>query len=140
MTRRLSPESPLICIERSKIHGRGVMALCNIAKGTDIIEYTGEKILTKEGDRRHQLQEKKGVFYVFKLNTRWDLDGSTGGDAKLINHSCNPNCEYKITRCKIWIRALRNIRKGEELTYNYFVTEQGRNPCKCGAKNCKGAM
>ena len=117
-----------------------MFSLCNIAKDTKIIEYTGEKITSKEGDRRHQLQERKGVFYVFKLNKKWDIDGSKGGDARLINHSCNPNCEYMITQGKIWIRALRNIRTGEELTYNYFVTEQGRNPCKCGAKHCKGAM
>ena len=137
MPRRVSRESLLVLVGKSKIHGRGVFARCSIPRGTYILEYSGEKITSKEGQRRHILQERKGKFYVFALNKKWHIDGATGGDARLINHGCNPNCAYQIKDGKIWIRARRNIRKGEELTYNYDVTEQGKYTCKCGARNCK---
>ena len=140
MARRLSHESSLVIVGRSKIHGRGVFARCRIPCGAYILEYTGEKMTRREGQRRHTLQERKGAFYVFELNKRWHIDGAKGGDARLINHGCDPNCTYQIQDGRIWIRALRNIRKGEELTYNYDVTEQGKYACKCGAKTCKGVM
>ena len=140
MTRRVSRESPLVLVGKSKIHGRGVFARCAIPRGTCILEYSGEKITSKEGRRRHVLQEREGKFYVFALSKKWHVDGSTGGDARLINHGCDPNCDYTRKDGKIWIRARRNIKKGEELTYNYDVTEQGKYPCKCGTRKCKGVM
>jgi hypothetical protein len=111
-----------------------------IPKDTFIIEYTGEKIPRKEGLRRDRLQKHKGKFYVFALNARWCIDGATGGDARFINHSCQPNCRYQRKDGKIWIRALRNIKAGEEVTYDYEDSEQGTHPCACGAKNCRGML
>jgi len=140
MIARVSKESEFLLVKTSKIHGRGVFARAPIPKGTFVIEYTGEKILRKEGLKRDRLQKSKGMFYVFALNSRWCVDGATGGDARFINHGCNPNCTYQRKYGKIWIRALRNIKTGEELTYDYDDCEKGKYPCKCGAKNCKGTM
>ncbi len=139
MTLRNSKESELILVGTSKIHGKGVYARVTIPKGTFIIEYTGEKIPLKEGLKRDKLQKSKGKCYVFALNTRFCIDGATGGDARYINHSCKPNCVYLRKNGKIWIRALRNIRIGEELTYDYD-DEEGTCPCTCGTKKCKGMM
>ena len=138
MLRRESKESPLIAVSSSKIHRRGVFASKLILKGKFIIEYTGEKIRYREGVRRDKLQELKGAFYVFRLNKQWSVDGATGGDARLINHSCNPNCIYRRRGGKIWICARRNIRKGEELSYDYDATTTVDHSCRCGSRNCKG--
>ena len=127
-------------VGKSKIHGRGVFAEINIPKYTKIVEYDGEKVSRAEGTRRHNLQSKKGRFYIFELNKQWDIDGSKGGPGKLINHSCTPTCYYTIKRGKIWICAKRNIHSGEELTYNYDVLEKNMHPCNCKAKNCTGLM
>lgn len=140
MIARVSKESAFLLVKTSKIHGRGVFARAAIPKGAFIIEYTGEKIPRKEGLRRDRLQKSKGKFYVFALNARWSVDGATGGDARFINHSCDPNCAYQRKDGKIWIRALRNIKTSEELTYDYEDCEKGAHPCNCGAKKCTGTM
>ena len=61
--------------------------------------------------------------------------------ARLINHSCEPNCEVDGKGLKLWIFSLRDIKKGEELSYDYgfsFDEDFKQFPCKCGAKNCCG--
>jgi SET domain-containing protein len=70
------------------------------------------------------------------------LDGDFQyNDARLINHTCNPNCEVAGKGLKLWIFALRDIKKGEELSYDYgfgFDEDFKQFPCKCRAKNCCG--
>lgn len=134
-------------IRRSPIHGRGLFAIRDIPEGTRIIEYVGEKITKAESNRRGwaQLDRAKetgeaGV-YLFVLNQRYDIDGNVPWNAaRLINHSCEPNCEAQIIRGKIWIMALRDIRQGEELFFNYgFDLEDFElHPCGCGANSCVG--
>lgn len=51
-----------------------------------------------------------------------------------INHSCNPNCGV---RGRTTLFALRDIRKGEEITYDYSTTVDETFLCKCGAKRCR---
>jgi SET domain-containing protein len=58
--------------------------------------------------------------YFFSFNDRYDIDGKAlRNTARYINHSCHPNCEVEQTVRTLWIVALRAIRDGEELTYNY---------------------
>lgn len=133
---RNSPESPYLVVGRSSIHGTGVFAKIAIPANKTLIEYTGEKISRDECVRRDKLQ--KGAFYVFVLNKNWGIDGKTGGDAKYINHSCDPNCKYFRRNGKIWIRSIKTIKKGEEITYNYCA--DGERKCKCGSKTCDGWM
>tara|TARA_B100001057_G_C22588979_1_gene848193 strand:+ start:288 stop:797 length:510 start_codon:yes stop_codon:yes gene_type:complete len=137
-------------IKRSIIHGTGVFANDNIKKGLKIIEYIGEKVSKKEGDRRSELRiekylnsEKTGSVYIFELNDRYDIDGNFSyNKARFINHSCNPNCEVDIIRGKIWIKSIKNILKGEELSYDYGYEfdkdDYIDHLCKCGSKNCIG--
>jgi SET domain-containing protein len=137
-------------VKKSKIHGSGVFATQSIKKNTHIIEYIGEKITKKEGDKRSEKRIKKylnskktGSVYIFELNTRYDIDGSPKyNKARYINHSCSPNCEVEIIRGKIWIVAIKNIKKGDELSYDYgyeFDKEDFMDHvCKCSAKNCIG--
>ena len=80
--------------------------------------------------------------YLFNLNKKYDLDGDFKfNTARLINHSCNPNCEVAGTGLKVWVYAIRDIKKGEELTCDYgfgYDSDFKQFPCKCGSKNCCG--
>lgn len=137
-------------LKKSKIHAYGIFAKQNIPKNTNIIEYIGEKISRKEGDRRSEKRLKKylnskitGSVYIFELNKHYDIDGSPNyNKAKYINHSCNPNCEVEITKNRIWIKSIKNIREGEELSYDYgfeFDEDDYKDhKCKCGSKKCIG--
>lgn len=137
-------------IKKSKIHASGVFATKNIDKGTKIIEYIGEKVTRKEGDKRSEkrinqyLKSKShGSVYIFELNSRYDIDGSPlYNKARYINHSCNPNCEVDIKNGKIWIVSRKKIKEGEELSYDYgyeFDRDDFKDhKCKCGSKNCVG--
>ena len=137
-------------VRKSKIHGKGIVATQNIKKGQKIIQYIGEKILKSEGDRRSEKRIKKylnskvtGSVYIFELNKKYDIDGSPlFNKARYINHSCNPNCEVDIINNEIWISAIKNIKKGEELKYDYgyeFDKDDYKDHvCKCGSENCIG--
>ena len=121
-------------IGKSRIAGQGLFAAQDIKKGIDIIQYIGEKISKEESKRRLS----QGNAYIFELNDRWDIDGSPLYNiARYINHSCNPNCEVQKTTRTLWIVAIRNIKAGEELSYNYGY-ESKKYWCTCGAKNCCG--
>ena len=143
---------PLYVVRNSEIHGRGVFALRRIRKGTRILEYTGERISNKEADRRYDDDNmKRHHTFLFTLDSKTCIDGSIktgGGDASLINHSCEPNCEAVITGRKIFIHALHTIEPGTELAYDYQYERTGENDaklekfyiCKCGAPNCRGSI
>ena len=134
-------------VKRSSIHNRGIFAKHDIPNDTPIIEYVGEKITKAESRRRGDaLMEKSkktgcAAVYVFTLNSRYDIDGGKGRNpARYINHSCDPNCEAYIIRGRIWIYSLREIKAGEELTYNYGFDADtwDDHPCRCGSKRCIG--
>ena len=133
----------------SSVHGSGLFASQNIKRGNKIIEYVGDKVTKKEGDKRADQQINKakknknnGMVYVFELNQRYDIDGGAKyNQARLINHSCNPNCEVEIDNNRIWILAIKNIKKNTELSYNYgysYDTDYVDHICKCGSKKCVG--
>ena len=119
---------------RSKVHGLGLFAVTPIAKNARIIDYAGEKISHQESLRRECRYLKRGKIWCFQINRRWVRDASAGGNlARFINHSCRPNCYVQIVGDTIWIRAARNIRAGEELTYDYSTDGQGSIQCRCRA-------
>ena len=139
--------SALIEVRDSVIHGSGVYAAADLAAADQIVEYVGELVDKKEGERRAWAQsakaEKTGeaAVYIFNLSKKWDLDGSMEWNpARLINHSCDPNCEAFTEGKRIFVYALRDIAKGEELTFDYgFEAETyADHPCRCGSENCHG--
>jgi uncharacterized protein len=139
-------EKPWHVVKSSSIHSHGVFAARDIPFETYIIEYLGERITKEESERRAQArlrQSKKtgeAAVYIFTLNDEWDLDGSMPGNtARLINHSCDPNCEaWQDEEDRLWIAAIRPIKKNEELTFNYgFDLENwAEHPCRCGSEKC----
>ncbi len=139
--------SDLCEVRRSAIHGSGVYATQFIPAETPIIEYVGERIDKKESERRALRRlaaaKKSGdaAVYIFTLSRRCDIDGDVPWNtARLINHSCDPNCEAWIVGRRIMIHALRDIQPGEELSFDYGfgVETYEDHPCRCGAPGCKG--
>ncbi len=128
-----------LIIRSSPIHAAGCYTTTRIRKGARVIEYTGHRLSKAEGNR---VYDKAAVTYLFGLG-----DGSTVIDghsmAMFINHSCRPNCETEEIDGRVWIRAIRNIAAGEEITYDYCLYDGSQDEeavCNCGAEKCRGTM
>lgn len=134
-------------VRGSAIHGRGVYATGFIPKETKIIEYVGELVDKEESGRRGISQHDKSretgdaAVYIFTLSRNYDIDGNVPWNtARLINHSCRPNCEAWIEGRKIFIHSLCDIDAGDELTFDYGfdVDCYEDHPCLCGKEGCVG--
>jgi len=117
--------------------GFGLRTLKDIKKGELVIEYTGRKTSNAAAERNPNR-------YQFDLDEKWTIDGSPRSNtARYINHSCRPNCEavhYTDTN-EIGIEAIRNIKAGEELTYDYgkeYFNEYIK-PVGCKCEKCTAA-
>ena len=149
-SRSVVANSPLVEARDSPIHGKGVYARVPIKKGARVIEYLGERISHSEADSRYELKDDDdGHTFLFIASSRTVIDaGVDGNDARFINHHCNPNCGTVIENSRVFIDALRDIKPGEELGYDYQLTwESTDDPvelalyeCRCGAKKCRGTM
>jgi uncharacterized protein len=138
---------PYHTVRNSKIHGRGVFAKRPIRKGVRVIEYTGPIIPTIEADKLGNTIDEHGHSHtmLFTVDDDRVIDGTRGGDAKYINHSCSPNCEAIQDGDQIFIESLRSIKKGEEITYDYHLVVEGKitdkikkeYECFCGSPDCK---
>ena len=127
--------------KKSIIHRHGLSAAINIKEKQKIIQYKGKKITLCKSETDPKYDNGKEI-YLFNLNKRYDLDGDFKfNTARLINHSCNPNCEVLDYNRELWIFAIRDIKKNEELTYDYgfsYDKDYKQYVCKCGSKNCVG--
>ena len=146
-----------IVARKSPIHGNGVFAAAPIRKGERVIEYKGRRRTHEEVDNDVGGDVDSGHTVLFTLNDDWVIDASyEGNDARWINHSCDPNCEALIEedeggdsrKDRVFIEAIRDIRPGEELSYNYGITLAERHTprlkkiwaCLCGSPKCTGTM
>ena len=134
-------------VSRSALHGRGVYAAKPIPKGVKVIEYVGKLVSVNDSDAIAEKQMQRagksgtGHVYLFTLNRKHDIDGNVPYNrARLINHSCDPNCEVQIIKGRIWILSKRRIAAGEELTYDYgFNMDSWQDHvCRCGTSKCLG--
>ena len=128
-------------VKKSNIDKKGLYASKDIKSGVKIIDYVGKLITKKEAQQNSKFDNTRDI-YLFNINEKYDLDGEfKWNTARLINHSCNPNCEVEGAGLKLWISSLREIKKGEELTYDYgfgYDADYKQFPCKCGSVNCVG--
>ena len=139
-----------IQVRRSGVHGKGVYALQPLGKGATIIEYVGERITWPQALKRHPSNpDDPNHTFFFHLDDRCVIDAGVGGNAaRWINHACNPNCEADETDGRVFIKALRTIKPGEELFYDYGLSIDDRYTpklkaeyaCRCGARKCRGTM
>ena len=142
-----SQRKELLKVRESRVHGRGVFATKPIRKGVRIIEYTGRRIPWSSVPE--DLDDER-TYYFGLDNGKEVIDPAIGGnEAQWINHSCDPNCEaIENNQGRVFIYALRNLRPGEELFYDYRlevdvprtkeVEQESR--CDCGSSNCRGTM
>jgi SET domain-containing protein len=140
----------LMRVRRSRVHGRGVFALRRIRKGTRIIEYLGDRVSHQQADLRYEHKDiSDNHTFLFIVDRGVVIDGgSNGNDARFINHSCDPNSESLIDDRRVFIEAIRTIRPGEEITYDYQIGRDRSDPpnvddifaCRCGAGSCRGSM
>ncbi|MCW5237895.1 SET domain-containing protein [Verminephrobacter eiseniae] len=135
---------------RSGVHGKGVFAVQDIAAGQVLLEYTGQVIDWQQAQQRHphDPMQPRHTFY-FHVDDEHVIDAKFGGNSsRWINHSCHPNCYADEREGRIFITALRNIKAGEELSYDYGLTVEERYtprlkaeyPCWCGSPNCRGTL
>ena len=151
-TAKTSARPAKITVRNSRIHGRGVYAARRLLKGERIAEYKGELISWDEADRRppSDPDDPHHTFFFSLANGEQVLDGNVGGNqSRYINHSCDPNCETEETDDgRIYIVALRDIKRGEEVVYDYcLIIDERITPklkkqyqCLCGADDCRGTM
>jgi hypothetical protein len=140
---------PYYIVRNSKIHGRGVFAKRQIRKGTRVIEYTGPIVSEKEADRIG-IQNENGHSHtmLFEIGKNKVINGNEGGDARYVNHGCDPNCEAIQDGDQVFIEAIRTIRAGEELSYDYHLQVEGKITdevkkefaCFCGSPKCRGTQ
>lgn len=136
-------------VGKSGIQGRGLYARTAIKKGEMVIEYVGEVIRKELTEYRERYYNSRGIgCYMFtQQDTDYVVDATMkGGQARFINHSCEPNCESKLLaieeKKKIMILALRDIEQEEEITYDYMFEfdPEDKVACLCGAPSCTGWM
>ena len=166
---RVRALAPYFRVDRSKIHGVGVYAACDVPAREILMEYVGEVIRRPVADRRESAARRRAVAvaaaegrspsaaelasastYMFTLDhTSGTIVDATkkGNTTRWVNHSCEPNCA---TRCvvldgkrRVVLYSSRNVEAGEELTYDYqFAPDAPENevPCACGAPTCRGTI
>ncbi len=124
---------PTVHVKRSSA-GLGLFAGEDIAKDDLIIEYTGDRIDAEEADKR-------GGRYLFEVTDTLVIDGSDRKHtARYINHACKPNAEaeHETTEDRIYVRAAKNIKEGEEITITYGQTyiDDIIKPAGCKCATC----
>lgn len=137
-------------VRKSGVHGRGVYATAPIRKGARIIEYTGEHLPWKVAMDlpAHDPANPYHTFFFSLDNGDVINAGVNGNDARWINHSCEPNCETNESDNRIFVYALRGLKPGEELFYDYRIIPAERRTkklerafaCFCGSAKCRGTM
>lgn len=146
-----------IVARRSPIHGTGVFAARKLKAGQDVVQYRGRLLTHEQADELYGDGGETGHTFLFTLNDQYILDANVrGNDARWINHSCEPNCQAVLyespkgdrRRDRVVIETLRDIARGEELTYDYGITLDVRHTarlkrvwaCRCGSPRCTGTL
>lgn len=125
--RRYVPGDFKLLVKRSSA-GLGLFAGEPIAKNACIIEYVGRELAPEEVFTSRSR-------YLFEISKKKTIDGKPRiNKAGYINHSCTPNAEPYLHRGRVFIFARKNIKEGEEITYDYgkeYFNEYIKGQCRC---------
>lgn len=117
-----------VLVVKKAVAGRGLFTNSAIRKGACVIEYTGRPL-----DEEEKFTSRSK--YLFDLDNGVTIDGAVKTNpARYINHSCDPNCEATIHNGRAWIHAIRPIKPGEELSYDYgetYFNAYLKDKCRC---------
>jgi len=131
--------SPKTHVRPSPIEGKGLFARRRIRRG-EIVAIKGGHVYDartlakiKRRIAASYIQIADGVFFGARAAAE------VRRNKMFINHSCAPNLGI---RGQIVFVAIRDIRAGEELTYDWAMEENRRDPtrCRCGARGCRGVL
>jgi SET domain-containing protein len=139
---------PLFEIRRSRVHGNGAFARRAIPRGRRVAEYTGERISHAEASRRYDALPDSVPTYLFAVDSRVVVDAThAGGNARYINHACQPNCEAVVLGGRVFIETIVDVPAGVELTYDYNLyvdagktVDRDQMRCACGSARCRGTL
>ncbi len=123
-------DNPKVFLKRTRKFGKGVFTKAPIKKGELIAKFDGtiyddDFEPWTEDLYNHCIQFKKAAWRDSKGIARWT------------NHSCDPNCGI---RGLFSIVAMRDIEAGEQITWDYEMTEKNKDwkmKCKCGSPLCR---
>jgi len=123
-------DNPKACVRRTRTRGKGVFAAADIRRGEVIAAFDGPVY-----DDSFEAWTDDLLHHAIQFDTaKWR---DSVGIARLINHSCAPNCGIKK---RFQIVAMRPIARGEEITWDYEMTERSwwwRMKCRCGSAECR---
>jgi SET domain-containing protein len=147
---RRPPKNEWIIVRNSPVHGYGCFARKDIPKGTRISEYVGERLSHKAADERYEdADPNDNHTFLFIADRKTVIDATRGGnESRFINHSCDGNCTSETEKGRVFIDTIKDIRKGEELGYDYQIPRDKEDPsnvdkiyaCRCGSAKCRGSM
>lgn len=124
-------------VRDTKKYGNGVFAVGDIRSGTIVYILSGERMDVNDLVNRVN-SKKENIDDPFQIGRRTYID--LDKISRSFNHSCNPNTGI---RKASEMFALRNIKKGEEITYDYSLTISPtvwNMKCKCGQINCRKVL
>lgn len=133
-----------VVARKSGLHGMGLFAARDLAAGEKLIEYRG----VRYGKGELPDLGEDGITKFLRFSDGTGIDGT--GWAALANHRCDPNCELAEEEGhdppRAWLYALRDVKKGEELAWDYRLEVASHAEaftdwaCACGAEQCRGTM
>jgi len=126
-------------VKSSRIDGRGLFARRRIQARLKIGELLGEQISVPEARRRARRRRR---FAIVDIGDGSAIDATqTDNFFRYLNHSCSPNAFIRIGYGHVEFYALRDLRKGEEITCDYGDrSHDGRLRCRCGNVGCRGVL
>jgi len=131
----------LVEVRDSPIHGKGAFTSASLESDAVILEYTGELIDRKTAVERDNPDAIDYSYYILQVDDNLFIDARlVEHPAKYINHSCEPNCCLARDETRAFIRTLRSIAPGEELTYDYEYDASENVKCLCEARTCRGRI
>jgi len=131
-------KSEKILIVKNTKNGRGVFANRDFKKGEIIFEFHGNFCTYEELPTPYNEVEDHYVQIGENLYM-----GPSGDIDDFFNHSCDPNSGLKINDKKVFLIAIKDIKKDNEITYDYSTTmdeDDWEMDCNCGSKNCRGRI
>ncbi|WP_067518555.1 SET domain-containing protein [Endozoicomonas ascidiicola] len=130
-------------LQESKISGKGIFATENISHGTELAEFKGHLVGREIATELQEAEDFDSDYYIQVDEHHWMVD-IVEEPANYFNHSCEPNAMLD-PKAPLATRllALCDIRKGEEVTYDYGTQDKDipySMDCRCNSSECRGIV